>query len=221
MEHEEAVRLDAAELYVAGQLSEEQRDAFEEHYFDCPICAEEVRMEQVFAANLQAVLREPDPPAVPQSWWSRLAMHPGLTFSSLAANAALAVVVGLIFLNGFPRGDVARFLPSYYAPGTSHGTEEIHPVPAGSASMVVRVPVPTEQYTSYSYEILDAGGKTESRGSATPPEGEAVDLYLEVPVRSLTGGDHTLVVRGNPGQVVSQSKFHISHLKKGERSRWR
>jgi hypothetical protein len=210
MEHEEAIRLDAAELYVAGQLSDEQRDAFEEHYFDCPVCAEAVRMEHVFADNVKEYLR-PNVPAAPDKWRKRLTLHPALTWSSLAANAALALVVGFIFLNGFRGGDTARFLPSYYAPGVAHGTEEIHPVPAGSTAMVVRVPVPTEKYNSYSYEILNAGGKIESRGSAAPLGSEKVDLYLEVPVRSLSEGDHTLLVLGNPGsQVESQSKFHIS-----------
>jgi len=212
MEHEEAVRLHAAARYAAGQLSEEQRDAFEEHYFDCPECAREVRMEQVFAANLRAELKDFD--EQPVSLWEglrrRFGLSPALAFS-LAANAAMAVMIGLIFLNGSRSGDVPRFLSSYYAPGPAHGAGQAYPVPPGSASMLVRVPAPTEKYSSYSYEILDAGGKTESLGSAVPPAGEAVDLFLEVPVRRLSGGDYTLVLTGSPGnRVVSQSKFHIS-----------
>jgi len=57
MAHDEAIRSQAAERYVAGELAPAERDAFEEHFFDCPECAEEVRWELVFAANARALLR--------------------------------------------------------------------------------------------------------------------------------------------------------------------
>ena len=58
MEHEEAVSSLAAERYVAHELSPAEQLAFEEHFFDCPKCADEVRFEMTFAANVRAVLRE-------------------------------------------------------------------------------------------------------------------------------------------------------------------
>ena len=36
------MRLQAAEKYVLGELAEELREAYEEHYFDCQECATEV-----------------------------------------------------------------------------------------------------------------------------------------------------------------------------------
>jgi len=58
MDHRTALRLRAAERYPRGELSPEQRDAFEDHYFDCPECAAAVLFEQVFAANARAALLE-------------------------------------------------------------------------------------------------------------------------------------------------------------------
>jgi len=58
MEHEEAIRLHAAERYVARELSPTEQDAFEDHFFDCAECAEDVRFEVTFAANLRAVLSQ-------------------------------------------------------------------------------------------------------------------------------------------------------------------
>ena len=49
MEHHEAVRSRAAERYVARELPPAERDAFEQHFFDCPECAQEVQFEQAFA----------------------------------------------------------------------------------------------------------------------------------------------------------------------------
>ena len=42
MDHEEAMWLQAAEKYVLGELAEELREAYEEHYFDCQECATDV-----------------------------------------------------------------------------------------------------------------------------------------------------------------------------------
>ena len=43
MDHQEAVALEATEQYLLGTLDEDQRDAFEEHFFGCLECAEDVR----------------------------------------------------------------------------------------------------------------------------------------------------------------------------------
>jgi len=37
--HDEAVSTMATERYMLGELSAEDRDAFEAHYFDCEVCA--------------------------------------------------------------------------------------------------------------------------------------------------------------------------------------
>jgi anti-sigma factor RsiW len=67
MDHEAAIGMQAAERYVAGQLAAPDRDAFEEHFFSCPECAEEVRWEQIFAANARRAVRdEPSTEPSPQ-----------------------------------------------------------------------------------------------------------------------------------------------------------
>ncbi|HKT80549.1 MAG TPA: hypothetical protein VJP86_10055 [Vicinamibacterales bacterium] len=43
MTHDDAMRTLAAERYLLEEMSETERDAFEDHYFGCPICAEDVR----------------------------------------------------------------------------------------------------------------------------------------------------------------------------------
>ena len=58
MDHETAIALQAAERYCAGALSDEERDMFEEHFFMCGECAEEVRWEKIFAANARKTLEE-------------------------------------------------------------------------------------------------------------------------------------------------------------------
>ncbi len=63
MDHLEAKRLHASEKYVLGELSAEQRDAYEEHYFDCAECAEDVKATLTFVSAGREVFREEPVPA--------------------------------------------------------------------------------------------------------------------------------------------------------------
>lgn len=58
MEHQEAIALRAAERYVLKQLSSAEADAFEEHFFSCLECAEEVRWIAMFEDNVKRVERQ-------------------------------------------------------------------------------------------------------------------------------------------------------------------
>jgi hypothetical protein len=217
MEHDEAVGSQAAERYVAHELSPAEQEAFEEHFFDCPQCADEVRFEMTFAANARAALREqriapaaaPAPQAA-QSWRNRLAwLRPSPTLAfSFAANFALAAGLGYVLLTGGREMAVPQFTQPYFAPGVTHGEENAHAIPPGANFYQVRFGAPAGQ--SYSYEILDAAGKRESSGSKAAPASEEKDLYFVVPLRNLPAGVHTLVVRaGAGGEIVSWSQFRI------------
>jgi hypothetical protein len=74
----------------------------------------------------------------------------------------------------------------------------------------VRFPAPNAASQSYSYEILNAAGRRESSASLNAPAGGDANLYLQVPIRSLSPGIHTLVVRGADGEMDSWSKFRTS-----------
>src|SRR5690348_1140653 len=58
MDHNEAIRLQSAVKYVLGELSQAQRDEYEEHYFDCAECAVDIKALATFADNAREVLRQ-------------------------------------------------------------------------------------------------------------------------------------------------------------------
>src|SRR5260370_42163315 len=58
MDHNEAIRLQAAVKYVLGELSPVQRDAYEEHYFDCAECAFDLKAAAAFVDTTREVLRQ-------------------------------------------------------------------------------------------------------------------------------------------------------------------
>jgi len=59
MDHSEAVRMQAGEKYVLGELSPVLREEYEEHFFACVACALEVKAAAAFVDNACDVLRQP------------------------------------------------------------------------------------------------------------------------------------------------------------------
>lgn len=57
MDHNEAVRLQAAEKYVLGEFPQNLRDDYEEHFFDCAECAVDVKAIAAFADTTREILR--------------------------------------------------------------------------------------------------------------------------------------------------------------------
>lgn len=58
MDHNEAIELRAGVKYVLGELSQVQRDQYEEHYFDCAECAIDIKALATFADTTREVLRQ-------------------------------------------------------------------------------------------------------------------------------------------------------------------
>jgi hypothetical protein len=209
MEHDEAIRLQAAERYVARELSPAEKESFEAHFFDCTLCADDVRSELMFRANARAVLREQR--AAPAIVNSLKRWRPALAFS-FAANLVLAAGLGFVLLTGTHESARPRFTqPYYFAPGQARSAGDVHVIPLGETTYKVRFPAPGAASQSYSYEIGDADGQRESSGTLIAPASADGSLYLEVPLGRLGGGVHTLTVRGGAdGAIVSWSRFETA-----------
>jgi hypothetical protein len=99
MDHAEATKRFVVEKYLLGDLGETQRDEFEDHYFKCRECAEDVKAGAILVANIQAVFREArttmSPAAVPKRiQWFRFAGWGFVPAAGMAGCAVLAVLVG-------------------------------------------------------------------------------------------------------------------------------
>ena len=104
MEHKEAIRIHAVDRYLLGELTAVEREEFEEHFFSCGECSEDLHVGAILVDNSRAVLREEVPDPVPASpaapprpgwrlWWSQV---------PLAAAIALLAVVGYQNLKVLP-----------------------------------------------------------------------------------------------------------------------
>lgn len=58
MDHTEAVRLQAVEKYLLNEFTPPQREEYEEHYFDCFECAEDLKATASFMEGVRQMIRE-------------------------------------------------------------------------------------------------------------------------------------------------------------------
>src|SRR5947209_11924224 len=96
MDHAEATRIQAPERYLHGELTPPEAEAFEEHFFCCQTCAEELKLEDAFAQNVKAVFEEQPrfaARAQPRRWWDRFSGAWNLGFAVPAAAAACLLLI--------------------------------------------------------------------------------------------------------------------------------
>ena len=143
MNHDEAIRLKAAEKYLLGELNAELRDQYEDHYFGCAECAQEVRTGAVFIDNARDVLGSGSvavadlgakhQPVRSGGWWTAL-LRPAFARGDQAqlgeAFVVAGAVAGLVGLAGFVRlaGLVAEVVGEA---GEEVQVGQVPPVPGG------------------------------------------------------------------------------------------
>ncbi len=212
MDHNDALRLKITEKYLLNELEPDQLNQFEEHMFDCPECAIDVRAAAMFVEQSKAVLSEVQGPvpvnvqAAPRKGWLDW-LRPAFAAPALAL---LLVVVGFQNLVVLPRlthmADRPQFLPSV----------AINIATRGSASHIVRskpgqpfvllVDLPSEsRFSSYIADLYDAAGNIEWSVSI-PAEAANDTVSLRVPGKR-EAGIHTLLVRGIPRNASSPSEI--------------
>jgi len=208
MTHSEAVKDMAAERYLLDELQPDARDAFEEHMFDCPECALDVRSGAAFIGEAKAQLpelslgsRAAKIPSIPRKeetgWFGWLR-----PVFAVPVMAALLIVVGYQNVVTFPtlRHDlnephVVQVAPLYGATrGGTHTT--IH----ADRSSGIALPVEVDSagsYSSFAIELMDPTGKTVWTSTA-PAQNAGGDAQFSVvlPGGMLQNGTYTLVVSG-------------------------
>ena len=108
---------DIVERYILGEMDEDRRSAFEQHFFTCPSCFEELKLRQALQAELAE--HDQDVDAAP----TKISRRKWFIPSSLAAS-----IIGIGFivwaLNTDPFGhsdaliDLSEISPPDYAPST-------------------------------------------------------------------------------------------------------
>jgi putative zinc finger protein len=209
MDHREWADRKAAEGYVLDELSEVERDEFEDHFFGCEECAEEVRAAARFAANATAVFREDAEKVVPMprprperprnaGWQWAVAWAAAVAFAALSAYQSLVII---------PRLSRPQVVAAITLLPATRGGEAAARAGKGAPFALLRFDINAgESFARYLCELRDASGAVVFSTEADPPApGEPMTLLA--PASKLApGGHYALVLRGmkQPGEAGAE-----------------
>ena len=224
MDHLEAKRLHAAEKYVLSELSADQRDAYEEHYFDCAECAEDVKATLAFVTAGREVFREEPAPVAPKelaprsrwtSWFRPMIAIPAM--------AVLLLVIGYYSRTSKPQigvitapGQTILSSPSFGLRGGDRLENEKTVVQVHGNDLVQLhfdfVPSQVQNFSSYTGELRDSASRALLQFDI-PPDRVNKEVNLIVPSGLLRPGDYTLTVFGRDSSSaakISVAKFSFA-----------
>ena len=220
MTHQQALDGLASERYLLDEMTEVERFEFEDHYFDCAECAEDVRLGDMIrqearrAGAAMAPNTQVGRPAVvltSAKWWRR-----PMVAAPWAAAATLALVVGyqsLVTVPGLRDAGGSQSIEPVILRGATRGAATTVAVAPGQRVVALSADLLTPpQSSSLTYEILDANRSAVASGRSPVPASGA-PLMLLVPVDELQkAGRYTLTVHDS-GQnaVIGEYEFDVSY----------
>lgn len=219
MDHDLVVREKMPEKYLLGELDSNLRDEFEEHFFQCPECAFDVRAGSEFVAHSKHILKESEEPrraATPQpepgrgKWYSWLRPQ-----FAIPAFALLLVVVGYQNLVTLPQLARAvrtpQVLPATSVNLLTYGASDSELAIHNGESFLVNVIVPPgAHYLAYRVELYNPVGNLAESLSISPSAGDTWPIRF--PSRNWKSGRYKLTVHGlNAGQdtEVGSASFEL------------
>jgi len=223
MNHDKAAQTATAERYLLGELTPNEAGEFEEHYFDCKACAEDVRLLGAFLANTKAVLEDKRETEQQQAfqratevkWWRRFVPVPAL--ATAAAFACSTFYLALVKIPGLE----SQYEYAYAMTGVdsgvlraeTRGDETRLDIAPDQKVLVLELDVnPPRAVPSYQTELRGPADRLVYSRSVKAPRPGA-PLHLLVPTRHLSAGSYTLIVTtepGGPGAWSSSYRFAVN-----------
>jgi hypothetical protein len=205
MDHDDAVRLSLLEKYLLGELNAELRDEFEEHYFDCRECADDLRAASAFLDAAKIELRTfPRPESAPsparKPWFAPL-WTPSFVVPALAACLLVIAYQNLVifprFRNALAELRAPEILPTVsLVGGNSRGGSVPSITVTNAHAFLVLIDIPTqERFSSYTCLLYSPPGSLAWRVQVSAEEAKDT-VSIRVPAGRTVSGSYSLVVQG-------------------------
>ena len=222
MDHELAVKSQACEKYLLGELSPELRDAYEQHYFGCAECAAQLRAAAELMAAGREILAEA-PAAVPQadyvrvrSGWMR-SMNP---LAAIPAFAVLLLVIGyqnLVTVPHWKQAAEPRVLRMFsLITANVRGEGGLVFSVAADEPFGVYVDVPVDPaYSNYLLRLEDPAGRSTLLRPLTQQEAQKTQVITVDPGRKsgkfavVVSGLNTLGAEASPAKEIARLQFTV------------
>lgn len=222
MTHDAALRDMMTERYVLGELDPEARDAYEAHLFECEVCAEDLRMTQMFVDGVRLEGRAIDAGRAEQPdgrGWVQRVFSPWLLGPALAACLLLLAFQWFVMRPRMERAVAEAQTPAFLnslvlAGGSARGTKAIEVTAPKDGSFLLEVDVPTEsRFQSYQCSLYSPSGEKYWTGDLSAAQADNT-VSLRVPVARTATGVNALVVEGmlgsGEGVVLARHPFELT-----------
>lgn len=221
MTHQEAVDTLAAERYLLNDMSNDDRQTYEEHFFACDVCADDLRSA---AAMLQGAkdgfagastasrvvpMAARSGVARARAWYQSVA----LPWAAAAALAGVAAYQSLWLVPSLQRDASPIVLAPVTLRPESRGAEPIVRARSRTAPVTLALEInDPPQGGEISYELNTSDGRHIASGRTTAPAPET-PLLLLLPPWTLTGSMHYILsVRdaSASGRSLGEYRFAVS-----------
>jgi hypothetical protein len=180
MDHNEAVRLQAAEKYLLGELPKEHHAAFEEHFFECLACAEELKTTVAFMESSRQVVHEAVPQVNDDKRLAPVLSHYRGWLDWMRPAFAVPVFAALLLFIGYQNGVTIPQLKgssssqsaeivssSFHLTGSVRGGDETATrlqVRSGESFLLNFDFTPARTSSEYTWQLVDPSGRAVKHG---------------------------------------------------------
>jgi hypothetical protein len=218
MDHNLAHETYAAERYLLGEMSSEERDEFEEHFFGCRMCGENVEASTIFVENVKAVFHDESlktSPAAKRAWhrwtWPRWS---SLRLPVMVPSLAALLLAGVVTYQNSVVIPQLLTPQSMAAPLILDGETRGSSLPQITHGTPLRFEMVLVHATASDHvlvNLLDTAGQIVRSGSVETPSGDhPLDVYFP---GQLKPGRYSLVARSafgaDAGQELARNQFEI------------
>jgi hypothetical protein len=215
MDHNSAVKSQACEKYLLGELSPELRDAYEEHYFSCSDCATQLRSAaDLVGASQQILALAPAAVARPD----RVRLFPWLRpVFAVPVFAALLLFIGyqnFVTIPHLKQSAAPRVLQMFsLISANTRGDQALLFTVTPEEPFGLYVDVPTDSaYSSYVLRLEDPSGTSSFLRSLTAEEAQKSQVVTVNPGKR--AGKYSIVVSGLASSGASPpSGKELAHLR--------
>ena len=218
MDHTEAVASQAVEKYVLREMTEEEALEFEQHFFTCKECADDVTAESVFADTARTVFADSKPITSEAERRSSFADQIRAFFSVFTRPAALAcasVVLamitayqGLVLIpslrDGRSQSGAPQQLFAYHLKESVRGSQSIT-VPSGASNVTLSFEPRWEERPAKYSCVLETENGTRIAALDVSPPAPGEPFILLFPASSLPSGSVVLQIYGQPSSQPNQT----------------
>lgn len=195
MDHSEATAAYAPDRYLLGELTAAEADSFEEHFFDCVGCADELRIGMRFMNGGRGMAREAAAPEEPKvlQFEQRRPRRTAWLPAAVAAAFVLAVVTPLLLRQRAAAGPSFQQITQHsFLLDDSRGAGDVQTLDGNAANVLV-LDIPAEPaYARYEARIQRPGAPSLTIPVTPDPNGEPTSLS----VSGLSAGAHELAIVG-------------------------